>query len=524
MTISEDLVGKIFLCFVDEADVSRICGVKGTLQNLTLADFVYNISTNDFDLSKLKININGVWCGIDDDRLNISLDDLDINEFHILYANLAECMIVERHDFEPMQDVENDVQSEGEIDNLEVEFVDSDDSVILCNDTDDPVSPHACPGVLKCPTCSMQVCKCIQVDTITEEGIENLIVEPSSDSDSVNNFVAMADSNDDPSLSSTFTHVYQDMDDGPPAPRNFTTAGEENDTRTDEAAFKETPKAATNRNLDGVEKMETPVKNVSLAYIPVIGHIDVAFVDRYCDLFSKAFFGSRSSTFLSPRTLADLGNGSISSKKLPKFGCKEFHDCHLHYLPCLRHYVVTQVVASEEEISLVVYDSNHHATHINEMMEELKCQLRELFAELPKLKICCPQTSLPYSNHALFALANFQVVSQGGDPCHVRFHPEKMRSHLRMIDKETSKPNLLFPFTTLDASLQKENKKFPWMGKVEDYVEIEDIDVSDEEPSHDGLFTTMLTQRHLVSDLEVKNVIKKRQKKKVKGETKKNMG
>ena len=345
-------------------------------------------------------------------------------------------------------------------------------------------------------------------------------MEPSPDSDSLNDFVAMADSNDDPSLSSTFTHVYQDMDDGPPAPRNFTTAGEENDTRTDDAAFKETPKAATNRNLDGVEKMETSVKNVSLAYIPVIGHIDVAFVDRYCDLFSKAFFGSRSSTFLSPRTLADLGNGSISSKKLPKFGCKEFHDCHLHYLPCLRHYVVTQVVASEEEISLVVYDSNHHATHINEMMEELKCQLRELFPELPKLKICCPQTSLPYSNHALFALANFQVVCQGGDPCHVRFHPEKMRNHLRTIDEETTKPNLLFPFTTLEASLQKENKKFPWMGKVEDYVEIEDIDVSDEEPSHDGLFTTMLTQRHLVSDLEVKNVIKKRQKKKVKGKTK----
>jgi hypothetical protein len=176
MTLSEDLVGKIFLCFVDEADVSRICGVKGTLQNLTLADFVYNISTNDFDLSKLKININGVWCGIDDDCLNISLDDLGINEFHILYANLVECMIVERRDFEPVQDIENDVQSEGEIDNVEVEFVDSDDSVILCNDTDDPVSPHACPGVLKCPTCSMQVCKCIQIDTITEEGIENLIV------------------------------------------------------------------------------------------------------------------------------------------------------------------------------------------------------------------------------------------------------------------------------------------------------------------------------------------------------------
>merc|ERR1712002_241909 len=172
----------------------------------------------------------------------------------------------------------------------------------------------------------------------------------------------------------------------------------------------------------------------------------------------------------------------------------------------------SQIVTLVEEIGIVVYDSNHRSDHIQEMMQELKSQLLPLFDKLPKLQICCPQTSLPYSNHALFALATFQVIAQGGDPCNVRFNPQKMRDHLRLVNEQTSKANLLFPFSPFDASTQKKNKRSPWLGKIVDFVEYVDEPWNDEDPYNDGLFTTMLTQRNLVSDLEVSNVIKKRQK------------
>ena len=131
---------------------------------------------------------------------------------------------------------------------------------------------------------------------------------------------------------------------------------------------------------------------------------------------------------------------------------------------------------SHEKVCVIVYDSNHHPGHIQEMMEELKLQLNVLFEDIPKIQICCPQTSLPYSNHALFALSTFQVVALGGNPCEVRFSPEKIRDRLRFIDEETSKADLLFPFTL--STVQKENKKYPWWGKVVDFVQYDSLAIS----------------------------------------------
>ena len=292
-------------------------------------------------------------------------------------------------------------------------------------------------------------------------------------------------------------------DDDAAAQSHFTAAFGE----ADFPAAKVTAKTATNEGL-GSEKLK-----VSLSNIPAIGYIDATFVEKYFDLFIASFFESQASKFLSPLRLAEIGTNLASKDSLE---LNNLHNCQLHFLPTLRHYVVTQVKNSQEEVCVVVYDSNHHGGHIQEMLEELKLQLNVLFEELPKIQICCPQTSLPYLNHALFALATFQVVALDGNPCEVRFSPEKIRDRLRLINEETSKANLLFPFTL--STVQKQNKRFPWLGKVVDFVQYESL--SDEEPSNDGLFTTMLTQRHLVSDLEVNNAIKKREKKKKKGKEK----
>merc|ERR1712087_1042237 len=49
----------------------------------------------------------------------------------------------------------------------------------------------------------------------------------------------------------------------------------------------------------------------------------------------------------------------------------------------------------------------------------------------------------------------------------------------------------------------KQHKRWEWMGKIADYHGPEDEnDANDEEPSNCGLFTTMVTPRHLVSDEE----------------------
>ena len=94
------------------------------------------------------------------------------------------------------------------------------------------------------------------------------------------------------------------------------------------------------------------------------------------------------------------------------------------------------------------------------------------FEKIPKIQLCCPQTSLPYSNHALFALATFQVLSHKGDPCLVRFDYRKMRDKLRSINDETLKSNLLFPHIKL--SVPKQHKRWEWMGKIVDYHAPED--------------------------------------------------
>ena len=54
------------------------------------------------------------------------------------------------------------------------------------------------------------------------------------------------------------------------------------------------------------------------------------------------------------------------------------------------------------------------------------------------------------------------------------------------------------------------------MGKLFDFSSYFDDDeehASEEEPSPDGLFTTMLTNRELVSDLEVKNAVSQKKNK-----------
>ena len=308
---------------------------------------------------------------------------------------------------------------------------------------------------------------------LTEDGIENVVVESS-----LGGSVKVTDPVDEPCI---FTQAYSE------------------------------PNICTGEEFGQSKKWSTPIKEVSFANIPLIGHIDVTFVEKYLQLFVKSVT-DHWSEFKSPLELLEISSGNTHSN-FPKSGYNDFHSCHLHFLPNIRHYVVTKVVEDQDDVSIVVYDSHHLDDHMHEMIDELKGQLIPLFEKIPKIQLCCPQTSLPYSNHALFALATFQVLSHKGDPCLVRFDYRKMRDKLRSINDETLKSNLLFPHIKL--SVPKQHKRWEWMGKIADYHAPEDEnDANDEEPSNCGLFTTMVTPRHLVSDEEVRHAIKRKQIKK----------
>ena len=120
--------------------------------------------------------------------------------------------------------------------------------------------------------------------------------------------------------------------------------------------------------------------------------------------------------------------------------------------------MLSLIIFFENERCIVVYDSNHFPGHLQEMVRELNAQLNKLYKDLPKIKVCCPQTSQPYFNHALFALATFQVVAMNGDPCHVRFKPEKMRERMQSIKPDATTRDLLFAYNTTDKPVEKATK------------------------------------------------------------------
>ena len=196
-----------------------------------------------------------------------------------------------------------------------------------------------------------------------------------------------------------------------------------------------------NPKIREFELLKQSAAKVSLSEIPSIGFIDVVYVEKYFNLFLKSYSDNHSfkNKFLSPLSVAQVGAGLNPKDGFPSF-CSPLKAVYLHFLPTLRHYVVSKNVGPADENVVLIYDSNHQREHFMEMMNELKPQLEALYGCIPPLQISCPQTSLPYSNHALFALATFQVLALGGDPFHVKFNPGKMRE--KMPPTKLPRPNL----------------------------------------------------------------------------------
>ena len=484
---SEKINNSIDLCFLDSKNLSRVFSLEGTVNNLTIGDFLLGLDPGsrmfDFDIyGDYELEVHGTRFRINDALLEFSLEELNVCNFAILkIINL---------------------ESDDETDHaLPTSIIDLDES----NDSPDnsvPKFTEAYSDTLsyhedrKVKQNTIEVVDVI--DDLEDDGIEALTVD--SDSFCSDTEMETTECLDDLGFS-TFTSSYKDSNSGCP---QVATA----------------PLLPSNDEIDKLQRLKEDSSTVSFGSIPSKGYIDVEYVEKYVDLMMKNMFVDSIETdhFLSPLSLAQLGAGANLDDWFPNFVPPESlqKTVLLHYLPKTRHYVVSHHFL-ENERCIVVYDSNHFSGHLQDMVRELKAQLNKLYKHVPHIKVCCPQTSLPYSDHALFALATFQVLAMNGDPCHVRFKPGKMRERMQSLGHDASMKDLLFAFSVSDKPVEKANKKFPWLGKLFDFSSYYDDDddehASEEEPSPDGLFTTMLTNRELVSDLEVKNAVSQKKSK-----------
>ena len=220
------------------------------------------------------------------------------------------------------------------------------------------------------------------IDDLEDDGIEALTVD--SDSFCSDTEMETTECLDDLGFS-TFTSSYKDSNSGCP---QVATA----------------PLLPSNDEIDKLQRLKEDSSTVSFGSIPSKGYIDVEYVEKYVDLMMKNMFVDSIETdhFLSPLSLAQLGAGANLDDWFPNFVPPESlqKTVLLHYLPKTRHYVVSHHFL-ENERCIVVYDSNHFSGHLQDMVRELKAQLNKLYKHVPHIKVCCPQTSLPYSDHAL---------------------------------------------------------------------------------------------------------------------------
>ena len=185
----------------------------------------------------------------------------------------------------------------------------------------------------------------------------------------------------------------------------------------------------------------------------------------------------------------------------------------LHYLRTMDHYVVSQ--SSPDGHWIHLYDSEPNEIHLRETVAELEEQLKILYHQSDRVKICCPQSSDPYEDTGLYALVTLQVLSQGGDPCLVKFKRGEVVQRLRNMN-HGSFQNLP---TTLLTQKPKQSATCPWKQYLYEFNNLIEDDYQDlEETFNFGNFTTMVTHKELLTQLDVETELKAQEMIKAKNE------